>query len=303
MTLKQLYYFQKLAETESYTRTAQDLYVSQPSLSYTMKELEKEFSTPLFEKEGNRNRIRLSSSGKTFLGYVNEALRNIEEGKNAVNQLTSTSGNVLNVGYMHTFCLDEMEKLFHEFELLPTETSITFRQSISNRDSELQEQLRLRKLDFAFCLEPSNGITSFPCFYQELFFFVSKKHPLAQRHHLTFDDIKDVPCIRVNNATTINRIVDDIFRQHSCEPHIFSYAGNINVALTYVLGSDCYTVAPILSTMNLSQMVALPLEGVPMKRPIYFAWKTNREFTPKDRMFYAFINSRRQEATPVRPAL
>ena len=52
MNLNQLYYFSKLAEVEHYTKAAEALDISQPSLSHAIGSLEKELGTKLFEKQG-----------------------------------------------------------------------------------------------------------------------------------------------------------------------------------------------------------------------------------------------------------
>ena len=77
MTLQQLRYFRALAETQHYTRTAEKLMVSQPSLSYAMAELEKELGAPLFRKQG-RN-VLLTEAGRPFAARVNKALDELEE--------------------------------------------------------------------------------------------------------------------------------------------------------------------------------------------------------------------------------
>lgn len=52
MNLQQLYYFKTIAELEHYTRAAEKLLISQPSLSYAMSELERELGASLFVKQG-----------------------------------------------------------------------------------------------------------------------------------------------------------------------------------------------------------------------------------------------------------
>ena len=78
MNLNQLYYFQTLAKCEHYTQASKELFISQPSLTYAMKELEKELGCPLFYKSG-RN-IKLTDEGKQFLEYVNKSLSTLNEG-------------------------------------------------------------------------------------------------------------------------------------------------------------------------------------------------------------------------------
>ena len=64
MNLNQLYYFSKLAEVEHYTKAAEALDISQPSLSHAIGSLEKELGTKLFEKQG-RN-VALTKYGRIF---------------------------------------------------------------------------------------------------------------------------------------------------------------------------------------------------------------------------------------------
>ena len=78
MNLNQLQYFKILAQEEHYTRAAQMLSITQPSLSHAIAQLEEELGTRLFEKKG-RN-IVLTRYGKLFLPYVEESLEVLEEG-------------------------------------------------------------------------------------------------------------------------------------------------------------------------------------------------------------------------------
>lgn len=55
MTLRQLYYFQTLSKLLHYTKAAEALHISQPSLSYMITELEKEFGTSFFERDGKKS--------------------------------------------------------------------------------------------------------------------------------------------------------------------------------------------------------------------------------------------------------
>ena len=65
MNLNQLHYFAKLAEVEHYTKAAEELSISQPSLSHAVSSLEKEIGTKLFEKQGRG--VVLTKYGKIFI--------------------------------------------------------------------------------------------------------------------------------------------------------------------------------------------------------------------------------------------
>ena len=77
MNLSQLNYFKKLAEVLHYTRAAQELFITQPTLSGAISSLEKELGAPLFER--NRRSVLLTPYGEVFYEHVCLALRAIDD--------------------------------------------------------------------------------------------------------------------------------------------------------------------------------------------------------------------------------
>lgn len=86
ITLLQLDYFRKLAATEHITQTAKDLYISQTALSSMIIGLEKELGVQLFDR--SKRSIRLNQAGKLYLQYVNEVFTSLNNGRNALRELT-----------------------------------------------------------------------------------------------------------------------------------------------------------------------------------------------------------------------
>ena len=100
MNLNQLHYFVTLAHIEHYTRAAEMLSITQPSLSHAISMLEQELETNLFEKRG-RN-VVLTKYGKVFLEYVEEALKILDSGVKKTRALTSDTGGVIDLAYIFT---------------------------------------------------------------------------------------------------------------------------------------------------------------------------------------------------------
>lgn len=82
MKLHQLQYFQCLAHYLHYRKASEALYISQPTLSFAIKELEKELGVDLLKKEGRT--ITLTQEGTTFLNYVTKSFQILEEGVQAI---------------------------------------------------------------------------------------------------------------------------------------------------------------------------------------------------------------------------
>ena len=95
MNLSQLQYFRTLAKEEHYTRAAQILSITQPSLSHAIAQLEQELGTRLFEKKG-RN-VVLTRYGKIFLPYVEESLKVLEEGVQRTKELNGSKEGMIHL--------------------------------------------------------------------------------------------------------------------------------------------------------------------------------------------------------------
>ena len=93
MNYNQLVYFSTLAHIEHYTKAAEILGISQPSLSHAISNLENELGIYLFEKQG-RN-VRLTRYGKIYLSYVDSALDELEKGNKQMNRFSDIESGTI----------------------------------------------------------------------------------------------------------------------------------------------------------------------------------------------------------------
>ena len=114
MTFQQLRYAVTIAKNKSMNRAAEELYLSQPSLSGSMKDLEAEIGFPIFLRS-NRG-ITLTDQGEVFLNYANELSRVMSEARRAVTLRNEPAGT-LRIASMQTtaqILLPEMLSRFHK---------------------------------------------------------------------------------------------------------------------------------------------------------------------------------------------
>src|SRR5256885_5047316 len=81
MEIRQLHYFLDIAQTEHLTQSAQNLFVTQSTLSHGLRQLEEELDTALFDRLGRG--LKLSQAGGGFRAYATRALKEIEAGRMA----------------------------------------------------------------------------------------------------------------------------------------------------------------------------------------------------------------------------
>lgn len=82
MELRHLKYFLSIAREKSFTRASEELFVTQPTLSHQVKQLEEELGCELFDRS-SRN-VRLTSAGEIFSDFASRALREVESGRIAI---------------------------------------------------------------------------------------------------------------------------------------------------------------------------------------------------------------------------
>ena len=108
MTIQQLEGFAAVARHRSFTKAAEELFISQPALTKQLKELEKELSCVLFVR--TTRSVQLTESGKLCLKYAKDVLKNMAELKAAVQEDTRRRFTLLRVGYVTTTHVPFVEK-------------------------------------------------------------------------------------------------------------------------------------------------------------------------------------------------
>ena len=109
MNLSQLYYFKKLAEVQHYTKAAKELYITQPTLSNSISQLEKELGIPLFERENRA--VRLTQYGKEFHAHVTEALNALDKGIDIAHEHVKSLSGTIELGTVYTIQGDYLPAL------------------------------------------------------------------------------------------------------------------------------------------------------------------------------------------------
>lgn len=98
MTLQQLAYFQVTARHSHITHAARELYISQPSLSVALRNLEMELGVALFERKGQG--MFLTAAGQRFLTHVDRILSEVERARTEMERLSRLAGNSFTIGYI-----------------------------------------------------------------------------------------------------------------------------------------------------------------------------------------------------------
>ena len=216
MELLQLRYFKAVAENENLTQTANQLYISPPSLSSTISRLEKELGTELFDRHGNR--LHLNARGYVFLEHVNQMLSSLDNAVSELRDMEAQRDILLSVA---TTSPNVWIELFSSFQLEHPEIRVTH---TSLRLDELQNPGCLYKYDFVIA-----SPTDVPAHWKhsELLYnddspvlLVHPDHPLSKRRQISLAEVKDEPFVALTPGFSSRKYFDDLCERAGFTPHI-----------------------------------------------------------------------------------
>ena len=115
MELRHLRYFLAVADTRSFTRAAERLHVTQPTLSHQIKQLESMVGTMLFDR--STKEVELTDAGRLFKPYCERILKEIDASALAISELEGLMRGTLRMAVFHSFSHSMLPAIMSEFAL------------------------------------------------------------------------------------------------------------------------------------------------------------------------------------------
>ncbi|MCJ7836727.1 LysR family transcriptional regulator [Cuneatibacter sp. NSJ-177] len=287
MNLQQLYYFQKIAGLEHYTKAAEELNITQPCLSYSIAELEKELGAPLFYKKG-RN-IKLTSYGERFLTHVEKALEELEIGKKEIEEWVNPRRGKLTLAHISSMNAGYMPFLMRRFYENPDHKEIQF-EFQENPTKKIIDQLKARKVDIGFgSLVEDEAMEFFPVYEEDMVLIVGKDHPLAGRTEITLKETEGYEYIAYEEHCGIRGCIDKIFVQAGASRRIVRELED-NAMITGMVSAGLgIAVVPRMYGDEYYNVKALEIKGVETRRKMYMMWLKNSYLSPIAGNFIQFV--------------
>jgi DNA-binding transcriptional LysR family regulator len=264
----QLKYFQAVARHEHMTRAAQELNVSQPSLSNTISRLEKKLGVPLFVRQGRQ--IRLTAFGKTYLERVDRIFLELQEGEREIKEMASLDQGVISIAVTMPNLLPYLLKGF-----LSRYPHVRIFQTQAYSAQEILSQLENAKVDVCISTTPIVGpdIEWVPLFEEEIFLSVPSGHRLAGRGSIVLREAADEPFINITSEYGFRTLTDEYCRQAGFEPNIAFEIAEASIIQHLVELDLGVTFTPALLSKFVSlASVQLHIEEPVCKRTIGLAW-------------------------------
>ena len=263
---RQLTAFATLARTGSFTRAAQELYLTQSAISHAIKALEEEAGCRLVERAGRR--VALTQSGEQFLRHVDKILGEMKAARRGLDELTRWGHGRLRLGASTTACQYILPTVLREFKQSFPKCVITIDPGDHARQMEL---LLNNRIDLAVMLEPEGvkELAFVPLFSDEMRFLVAPSHPWALAGRVARDTFEEETLILYNHTSYTFRLVKDYFRDEGLPLTNILELGSMEAIKELVkIGIGVGVLAPWIARAELESgsLVSLPLGPRKLRR-------------------------------------
>lgn len=246
MSPSSLRYLIAVAEHKSFTRAAEALYVSQPTLSQQIKQLEELLDVQLLDRSGRS--VCLTDAGEVYLGYARRALGELDAGRRAIHELQDLSRGSLRLGmtpitdYLAAPLLDTFNSRYPNITL----------NAVEMPQDEIEAWVSEDRIDMGIAFTNTlsneartNEIDTHTLFIEPLNLAVGTDHPIARQETIGHTQaLEQQPLVLLNSNFALRRHIDLYCLEHRITPNIVMEANSLSVIIEILRLGRLATILP-----------------------------------------------------------
>ena len=279
MTLTQLKYFCEVARMRHFTAAANNLYVAQSSLSYSIRELETELGVSLFTRRPNR-KIGLTPYGKALLPYAEASIKLIEDGKSEIISMKSSLYGKVKLEFFFSVAMTFAPMLISRFkELYDEKNAIEINFEVDHNWTDLKEHLLHGQCDLVISAsEFLEGCESVFIGNQQIHLIVPGSSPLASQEFVNVQDFCNEKIIAIDINSNLDNHIKSMFHAENIKPDLTYVSDWTAQHLTIAAGGGVGLSVNVPHNAEFVRMI--PVDHPDALMPLYLSWARDRKLTP-----------------------
>ncbi|MBP0456832.1 LysR family transcriptional regulator [Streptomyces bomunensis] len=238
----QLHYFVAVAETRHFTRAAEHVHVSQPSLSQQIRALEHELGATLFSRA--RGNVALTEAGEALLPLARRILADADTARQEVQELVQLRRGRIRLGATPSLCTGLLPDVLRAFHDLHPGIELRIEESGSH---DLVRELARGGLDLALVVlplpTPSPALTTVELLQEDLVVVSSAAGP-APRRPVRIADLQGEPLVMFRHGYDLRELTVAACRAEGFEPSFIVEGGEMDAVLGFVRAGLGVAVVP-----------------------------------------------------------
>jgi LysR family cyn operon transcriptional activator len=264
MLLRHIRYFIAVAQHRNFTRAAEALHVSQPTLSQQIRQLEDTLGVPLLDRSGRE--IQLTDAGVAYMRYAQRALQDLDEGKRAIHDVQELTRGSLRLAMTPTFTAYLTGPLLEKYYQRYPDITLNILEMPQER---MEVMLIEGALDVGIAFDETHSpdIEAQVLFVEALAMVVGRSHAYAKkRTALTLREFGGESLVLLNEEFATRRYIDRYCRQHGVAPRIAMEVNSISAVIEVVQRTTLATLLPDAIARERDKLCMLKLEPTLPKR-------------------------------------
>lgn len=263
MADRRLQVFHAVAKQLSFTKAAEVLFMTQPAVTFQIKQLEEHFNTRLFDR--GHGRISLTPAGELVLLYAEKILSLSSEMDVRLGEMTGEIGGSLLVGASMTIAEFMLPRILGEFKSM--HPNVRPRLVVANSES-IETRVAEHTLDIGFIESPSHqpNLQTENCCDDELMVICSPKFPLAKAKEVAPQQLTEHAFVSREPGSGTREFTDAYLRKNGVAPEDMQMVMemgspiSLNGVLETGLGFSIASRASVQKAQRLGDLVAIPLK-------------------------------------------
>ncbi|MGO4326562.1 transcriptional regulator CynR [Cupriavidus sp. 2TAF22] len=258
MLLRHIRYFLAVAESGNFTRAAEVLHVSQPTLSQQIRQLEETLGVQLFDRSGRG--IRTTDAGQAYLLYARRALQDLEAGKRAVHDVQELTRGSLRLAMTPTFTPYLVGPLVMDFNERYPGVALSV---LEMPQEQIEQLLAEDRLDVGIAFRDVRlvDIEVQTLLVEALALVVGTRHRYAgRRTALTLNELEGEPFALLTTEFATRHYVDNYLGRIGVVPRIALEANSVNAVIEAVQRGRLMTVLPAAIAQESGGLCKIKLE-------------------------------------------
>ncbi|MFI2780564.1 LysR family transcriptional regulator [Streptomyces sp. ALB3] len=278
MHFQQLAYFVAVAEARHFTRAAEEVHVSQPSLSQQIKALENELGAELFSRA--RGNIALTDAGEALLPLARRILADADTARHEVQELVQLRRGRVRLGATPSVCTGLLPEVLRAFHGAHPGIRLLIEEGGSH---DLVRQLARGALDLALLVLPlpaaSPALTTVELLHEDLVVVSSAARPAPGRKgSVRVADLENEPLVMFRHGYDLRELTVAACRAEGFEPSFTVEGGEMDAVLGFVRAGLGIAVVPRMVAVRAGQgLRATPLASPGLRRTIALAHRSDVE--------------------------
>jgi LysR family cyn operon transcriptional activator len=259
LAIRHLRYFLAVAEAGSFSRAADRLGISQPSVSQQMRDLEASLRVSLFQRRGKK--ILLTPSGLVFQEHARGVLRQLENFLQELHRAPEELRGSLRVGVVPALNVPLMPELLGRFAADHPGISLVV-EEISSTDIETALEEGRMDVGLGFVTRHSPNLRYERLSTDEFALVVPEQHPWRRRRLVDFSELHQQRLLQLTDSFVMRRMSDEICRKHQVRPRTVA---EFNAIETLLRSLAALQSAALMPTVVLRGREGLRLKTVRLR--------------------------------------